>query len=507
MDLDFVLLLLTSALFITLLFQKFRAKYKTKSSSEISLQLPPGPKKLPFIGNLHLLGSLPHRAFRDLANKYGPIMHLQLGEVSMIVVSSPETAKEVMQTQDLNFASRPSIIASDIIAYNSSNISFSPHGDYWRQLRKIYTLELSGLTRVHSFRSLREEEASNLIRRIAGNAGSTIDLTQEIHTSIYTISSRASFGNKSKYLKEFIYTIQEFIKSASGFNIADVYPSIKFLHVIGGMNSKLMNCHKITDKLLDAIINERRTGKLLDQTNKDFVDVLLQYFREDKNLEFSMTMDNIKAVLLDIFLAGSGSSAKTINWTMSEMMKNPKIMEKAQEEITRVFGERSHVDEACFDKLKYLKSVIKETLRLHPPGPLLLPRVSNENCIINGYKIPAKIKVIVNAWAINRHPSYWKDAETFNPDRFLENPLNYKGTHFEYIPFGAGRRMCPGIQFGTVNVELTLAKLLYHFDWKLPNGMKPEDLNMTEDASLVLTRKHDLHLIPIIKYPLLGLND
>ncbi|THG21060.1 hypothetical protein TEA_020545 [Camellia sinensis var. sinensis] len=182
---------------------------------------------------------------------------------------------------------------------------------------------------------------------------------------------------------------------------------------------------------------------------------------------------------------------------MSEMQKNPEVMKRAQAEVRHVFDGKKNVDETCIHELKYLNSVIKETLRLHPSAPLLLPRESNEQCTINGYKIPVKTKIIVNAWAIGRDPRYWNKAEKFEPERFLNSTLDFKGTCFEYIPFGAGRRICPGIAFAIPNIELPLAQLLYHFDWKLPGGMKPEELDMTEVFALTVRRKNDLHLIPI----------
>ncbi|CAI9088255.1 OLC1v1022536C1 [Oldenlandia corymbosa var. corymbosa] len=502
MDLNLLQPFLLTIFFILLLVKlgnQFRTQHSEKS------QLPPGPWKLPLIGNLHqLVGSPPHMALRNLANKYGPIMHLQLGEVSTVVVSSPETAKEVMQIHDSNFASRSPLVASEIFAYNSTNIAFAPYGEYWRQLRKICTSELLSLHRVQSFRSLRDDETSNMVKLIASNGGSSVNLTEHIHTSVYAITSRAAFGKKNPEQEAFMSTVQEFIKLASGFNIDDIYPSIKFLHYFSGVRSKLEDLHKKADKILNTIVSDHRTSFAANVENpeahRDLVDVLLKY-QNGENQEFSLTTDNIKAVLLDIFTAGSGTSAKTVDWAMLEMIKNPRILEKAQEEVREVFKEPGYIDEAYFDKLKYLKSVIKETLRLHPPAPLLLPRQSKERCEINGYEIPAKTRVAVNAWAINRHPSYWNDAETFRPERFLDGKIDFKGTNFEYIPFGAGRRICPGIQFGMATVELLLAKLLYHFDWSLPDGMKEEELDMAEAFGLSVKRKNDLHLIPLVKNP------
>ena len=188
---------------------------------------------------------------------------------------------------------------------------------------------------------------------------------------------------------------------------------------------------------------------------------------------------------------------------MAEMIKNPRAMNKAQLEVREVFDMKGMVDEICIDQLKYLKSVVKETLRLHPPAPLILPRECAQACEINGFHIPVKTKVFINVWAIARDPNYWSEPERFYPERFIDSSIDFKGCNFEYIPFGAGRRICPGSTFGLKNVELALAFLLYHFDWKLPNGMKNEDLDMTEQSGVTVTRKADLFLIHITFRPIM----
>ena len=179
---------------------------------------------------------------------------------------------------------------------------------------------------------------------------------------------------------------------------------------------------------------------------------------------------------------------------MSELMKNPRSMKKAQAEVREVFNRIGKVDEMAIDEMKFLKIVIKETLRLHPPIALLLPRECRERCEIDGFEIPVKTKVIVNAWAIGRDPKYWSEPESFIPERFLDSHVDYKGNDFEYIPFGAGRRICPGISFGVANVELPLAMLLYHFDWKHPDH---GHVDMTEEFGVSVRRKNDLWMIPI----------
>ncbi|PON43446.1 Cytochrome P450, E-class, group I [Parasponia andersonii] len=468
-------------------------------------KLPPGPWRLPILGNLHQLSTLPHHSLRDLANKHGPFMHLRLGEVPTLVVSSPEFAKEVMKTHDIIFASRPQILASEIMTYGSANIAFAPYGEYWRQLRKICAQELLSNARVQSFKPVREEELSNLIKWIASNVGSAINITERIYWSTFSITSRTAFGKKRKDQERFLKILKECEKAAAGFEPADVFPSFKFLHLLSGTRLKVKRLHKEADRIMENIIKEHKEDKAVEnnghgERGEDLVDVLLK-FQYCSGTEFSLTTDNIKAVILDIFGGGSETSATAVNWAMAEMIKNPRVMKRAQEEVREVFRRKGSVDETGISEMTYLKLVAKETLRLHPSVPLLVPRESREKCEINGYKIPVKTRVIVNAWAIARDPKYWSEPDSFIPERFLDSSIDFRGTHFEYIPFGAGRRTCPGLLFGLINFELPLALLLYHFDWELPSGMKPDDLDMTEAFGATVKRKDDLHLIPTAYHP------
>ncbi|XP_050219138.1 desmethyl-deoxy-podophyllotoxin synthase-like [Mercurialis annua] len=494
---SFIPVFLTFFLFMVMVFRIWK---KSKISNSIP-NLPPGPWKLPIIGSMHhLAGSLPHRRLRDLANKYGPLMHLQMGELSNIVVSSPEMAKEVMKTYDIIFAQRPYMVASSIASYNFKDIVFAPYGDYWRQMRKICTLELLTAKRVLSFRSIREEEVSKLIKSLHSvPAGTPINFSKLFNTLTYNIISRAAFGKVWKGEDIFIPTTRKLIDACGGFSLADVYPSIKLLLWLSGMVPKIKKLHQQMDSICQNIIDDHRAERAKAKSHaydeEDFVDVLLNC-QEQGELDIPLTDDNIKAVLVDTFAAGSDTSSTTVEWVMSELLKNPKAMEKTQEEVRRVFGREGKVDEARIHELNYLKLVIKETLRLHPPSPLLLPRECSKNCVINGYDVQEKSQIIVNAWAIGRDPNYWTEAEKFYPERFQNCSVDYKGTNFELIPFGAGRRICPGLLFGIANVELPLAQLLYHFDWKLPNGLKPETLDMDEAFGAAVKRKNDLYLLP-----------
>ncbi|TYI42531.1 hypothetical protein ES332_A01G105300v1 [Gossypium tomentosum] len=435
--------------------------------------LPPAPWKLPLIGHLHLLMfSLPHHRLTELAKRYGSLMHLQLGELSHIVVSSPEAAKEVMKTHDISFATRPYLLGAEIIAYNFSDIGFAPYGDYWRQLRKVCTLELLSMKRV-----------SCLIRSIYSNTGLEINLGEMLCNSSYNITLRTAFAARCKQHAAFISIVRKLVEAASGFSTTDLFPSVKLLPMISGMRAKLERWHHDLDAMLETIIEEHRAGnanlKDSDDVTDDLVDVLLN-LQDHGGLEFPLRTDNIKAVILDMLIARTETSSTAVEWAMSELIKNPRILEKAQAEVRQVYDRTGDVNESDLHELKYLKLVMKETLRLHPPLPFLLPRESRKRCEINRYEIPAKTKVIVNAWAIGRDSNYWNEAERFYPERFIDSSEDMSW-HIN----------------GMAVVELSLAQLLYHFDWKLPNGLKNEDLDMTETFGATSRRKRDLRLIPI----------
>ncbi|XVF77791.1 hypothetical protein PTKIN_Ptkin14bG0074800 [Pterospermum kingtungense] len=494
-------ILFLSLFIATRLLWKKLINYNRKS------KLPPGPLKLPVIGNLHLLiGTLPHRCLRDLANKHGPVMHLQLGEISTVVISSPSAAQQVMQTHDLNFANRPYSLAASILFYNCTDILFSPYGDYWRQLRKICTLELLSTRRVQSFRAIREEEVADFVSQISSKAGSPVNLTKRFRSLTYSIISRAAFGDKYRDQNVFISLVQdELVDALGGFSLADVFPSLKLLHIITGATSKFKKLQQKFDKISQNILDEHRTRRETNKSSKeanDLVHVLLD-LQDHGDLGIPLTDTTIKAVVMNMFSGGGESTATTLEWAMSEMLKNTRVLEEAQKEVRQLVGNKGDVNEEVLQDLKYLKLVIKETLRLHPPAPLLVPREGRETCEINGYEIPAKTRVIVNGWAIGRDPNYWSEPGKFYPERFIDSSIDFKGANFEYIPFGAGRRICPAMSLGIADLELPLAQSLYHFDWKLCDGRKLEDIDMSESFGMSVGRKHDLCLVPIPYHPML----
>ncbi|CAI0448790.1 unnamed protein product [Linum tenue] len=452
----------TTLLFLTLssiliLLQR-RRRRESNTSAGASPPPPPGPTKLPIIGNLHQLAgsSLPHYRLRDLSTQYGSVMGLQLGQVPYVVISSAESAKQVMKAHDAVLAQRPAILSAGIISYDFSGIGFAPHGAYWRQMRKISVQELFSARRVGSFRSVREEEESaNAVDRIHAAAGRVLNFSKLACSVTNGIVARVTFGKKYSGQEEFIPLIEEITKVVGGFNVADLFPALKFLPAATGMRRNLLKLRNEASRLLEAIIDDHRSCR-----------------GANGELDFPLTDDNIKAVIMDIFTAGSDTSSTTMNWAMSEMIKNPRTLREAQAEVRRVFGPKGDVDESLLHELHYLKLVTKEALRLHTPAPLLVPRESMEDCEIGGFHVKAK-------------------------KRFIDSSVDFKGSNFEFLPFGAGRRMCPGLVMGMANVDLPLAKFLYHFDWKLAAGMKYEDLDMDESFGGTSTRKNNLMLIPI----------
>ncbi|XVE50825.1 hypothetical protein DITRI_Ditri01bG0194700 [Diplodiscus trichospermus] len=484
--------------FLIIFFMVIKGLKRSKANNTTRKSIP-GPWKLPLIGNLHqIASSLPHKILRDLARKHGPLMHLQLGEISTVVVSSPEIAKEIMKTHDTIFAYRPALVVPKITTYNYKDIAFAPYGNYWRLLRKICNKELLSATRVQSFRSIREEEVLNLSKMIHESDGKPINLSEKIFAMTHGITARAAFGKKCKEDELFISNNRELLELSSGFCVDDFYPSVKLLQNFSGLRLKVKKFHQDNDRIFENIINEHKERRAKErgrdeEAQEDIVEVLL---RLQQQAEFPLSDDEIKSVILDIFSAGSDTSSTTVDWAMSYMLRNPRVMKEAQTEVRQIFEGKGNVDETGLNDLKYLKAVVKETLRLNPPVPFLLPRECNQTCQINGYEIVAKTRVLINAWAMGRDPSYWPEAERFYPERFLNSSVDFIGTNFEFIPFGAGRRICPGILFALPNVLLPLAQLLFHFDWKLPNGMKQENLDMTEVFGLSLKRKHDLILVP-----------
>ncbi|XP_022132564.1 cytochrome P450 CYP736A12-like [Momordica charantia] len=465
-------------------------------------RLPPGPKGFPIFGSLHLLGKLPHRALHRLSQKYGPIMHLRLGLVSTIVVSSPAAAELFLKTHDHVFASRPLIQASNHISYGRKGLGFAEYGPYWRNIRKMCTVELLSNLKVSSFRSMRSEEVGLLIDHLreAAKSDVVVNLSSKVTSLVADMTCLMVFGKKygDEQLDErgFKAVIQEVMQLAAAPNLGDFIPYVAGLD-FQGFNRRAKSISKVIDGFLERIIDEHLQPKIGNKT-KDFVDVMLDLMNSQAT-EYQIERSSIKAIILDLLAAAVDTSATTISWALSELIKHPLSMKKIQDELEKVVGLDRMVEDSDLCNLKYLDMVIKEIFRMHPPAPLLVPHESLDDCTVDNFYIPKKSRIIVNAWAIGRDPNVWIDAEKFFPERFIGSQVDIKGRDFQLIPFGSGRRGCPGMQMGLIVVRLVLAQLVHCFNWELPNGTLPTKLNMTEEFGLTCPRAEDLKVIPIYR--------
>ncbi|KAL5998232.1 hypothetical protein ACLOJK_009170 [Asimina triloba] len=486
---------LLATVFFLLLFRSRKSNGQSRPSN-----LPPGPPKLPIVGNLHQLGSLPHLSLRRLSQKYGPIMHLKLGEIPTVVVSSASMAKEVMKTNDLPLSSRPQIFSAKHLFYDCTDVVFSPYGAYWRHVRKICILELLSNRRVQSFGFVREEETARLVQRIASAYPNPVSLTKMLGLFANDVLCRVAFARDfsqgGDYDRHgFQKMLEEYQVLLGGFSVGDFFPSMEWIHSVTGMKQRLIHTFKRFDCFFDEIIEEHRYPNRASNEHKDLVDVLLD-IQKNGSLEMPLTMDNIKAVILDMFAAGTDTTFIALDWGMTELVTHPAALKKAQDEIRSVVGDRKTVSENDLAQLSYVKAVIKEIFRLHPPAPVLVPRESMEEVKIAGYRIPAGTRFFVNAWAIGRDPESWgENPEAFNPDRFIGSPIDFRGRDFELIPFGAGRRGCPAITFAAASIELALAQLLHSFEWELPPGVEAKDRDMTEVFGITMHRIQELFIV------------
>ncbi|CAN0861500.1 Cytochrome P450 84A1 [Linum grandiflorum] len=471
------------------------------------LPLPPGPKGLPIIGNMLMMDQLTHRGLANLAKQYGDgIFHLKMGTLHMVTVSSADVARQVLQVNDNIFANRPANIAISYLTYDRSDMAFAHYGPFWRQMRKISVMKLFSRKRAESWESVRDE-VDCMVKTVAANdVGKSINVGELIFTLTMNITYRAAFGSKNEGQDEFIKILQEFSKLFGAFNIADFIPGLGWMDP-SGLNTRLVNARHALDKFIDRIVDQHLEKKrLLNRgvhSEPDMVDELLVFYNEDSSGtvtdssdSIKLTKNNIKAIVMDVMFGGTETVASAIEWAMAELMKSPDDLRRVQEELADVVGLDRHVEESDFDKLTFLKCIIKETLRLHPPIPLLLHEAA-EDAEVSGYFVPKKSRVMINAFAIGRDPNSWADPDSFNPARFLKEGMpDFKGGNFEFLPFGSGRRSCPGMQLGLYALELGVAHLLHCFKWELPDGMKPSDLDMSDVFGLTAPRATRLVAVP-----------
>nr|AYV88863.1 cytochrome P450 oxidase CYP76F94 [Polygala tenuifolia] len=473
--------------------------------------LPPGPVPLPIIGNLLQLGDKPHRSLAELAKIHGPIMSLKLGQITSIVVSSPDMARQVLHTHDLLLSNRSIPDAVAACTHDEFSLAFMPVSPRWRNLRKICATELFSNKILDANQNLRRAKLQELLADVhrSSSTGKAVDIGKLafkatinlLSNTIFSVDLLASNSDDVAVAGEYKETVWNIMKEVGTPNLSDYFPVFKSYDAQGVRSRTAVHFRKMLD-LFDNFINQRLEWKSEDKTgsnsniNKDdMLEILLNISKQNMD-----EMDNtrISHLLLDLFGAGTDTTTSTAEWAMAELLHDPRVLSKAKVELERTIGRGKPIEESDIPKLPYLQAIIKETFRLHPPVPLLLPRKAETDVEIGGYTVPKGAQVLVNVWAIGRDPSTWdSNSNMFMPERFLGVDIDYKGRNFELTPFGAGRRICPGLNLATRMVHLILGSLINCFDWILEDGLKPQQVCLEDKFGLTLQIAKPVCAVPV----------
>ncbi|XVE94791.1 hypothetical protein REPUB_Repub02eG0040000 [Reevesia pubescens] len=481
-------------LFSVLWISKSFCKTKTKKRAA-----PEAGSAWPIIGHLHLLGGPkpPHIVLSDMADKYGPIFTIKMGVHRALVVSDHETAKECLTTNDKAFASRPKTLAMDFLSYNQAMFGFAPYGPYWRQMRKVATLKLLSNHRLEKLRHVRQSEMKISLQELYilwnerkdGSDKVLVEMkkwfknvTLNVILKMIVGKRIPSSGNDAESEK-WKQALKDFFDLSGKFVISDALPFLRWLD-IGGDEKFMKKVRKELGEVAEGWLQDHKrkrsnsSGKL--KGDEDFMDVMLSILTDAEKHD----ADTInKATCLALILAASDTTMVTLAWALSLLLNNRHALKKAQEELDIHVGKDKLVEESDIKNLVYLQAIVKETLRLYPAGPLSVPHESMEDCTVIGYHIPAGTRLLVNLYKLHRDPRVWSDPCEFQPERFLTTYKDFdvRGQNFELIPFGSGRRMCPGISFALQVLELTLASLLQGFELGTPLD---EPVDMSEAIGL-----------------------
>ncbi|XP_057768911.1 cytochrome P450 81Q32-like [Salvia miltiorrhiza] len=433
-------------------------KFLTKQNRKI----PPSPlPALPLLGHLHLLRFPLHRTYRDLSLKLGPIFSLRFGNRLIVVVSSPAAVDECFTKNDIVLANRPRFVSAKYIGYNFSSVVVAPYGDYWRNLRRLTTIEIFSTARLNTFQSIRDDEVRRMLANLGRESGSVVEIKALL--SVLTFNNIMRMVAGKRYFgvdeaedgdegREFRELLNEVFKFGGVSNPGDFLPLLRWIDYMDFEKNLSRIASKI-DGFLQRLIEEHRRKN----GGNTMIDHLLSLQESEPQ---NYTDPVIKSTILVMLLAGTDTSSVTVEWAMSALLNHPEKMEKAREEIDRVVGKDRLVHESDLQKLPYLHNVINETFRLFPAAPLLVPHEASADCKIAGYDIPRGTIVQVNAWAIHRDPRIWDDPESFEPERFEG------GGEARLLPFGIGRRSCPGNVLAQRIVGLALGCLIQCFEWE-----------------------------------------
>ncbi|XP_024024847.1 isoflavone 2'-hydroxylase [Morus notabilis] len=464
---------------------------------------PPTPFSLPLIGHLHLLKQPLYRTLQTLSLKYGPIFSLRLGFRSFVIISSPSFVKACFTKNDVVFANRPRIMAGDHLSYNYSSSVWAPYGDLWRGLRRFTTIEIFSQKSLHKFSYVREEEVCSIVRQLfkASNKGpQKVDLNHLIFLLTFNVTTRISVGKQligeeissTVVGKQRLKEVKDlFFPAQSMTNLCDLFPVLRWIGY-GGLEKNMIRLQRKRDEFLQGLIEKIRRKKIASLEEEiTLVHRLLS--AQESEPEF-YSEDVIRSIVLIMFVAGTDTSANTIEWCISLLLNHPQVLQKLRNEIDSNVGHGRLVKESDLPKLPYLRCVIHETLRLYPIVPLLLPHFSSEDCTLGGYQIPQGTTLLVNAWAIHRDSNVWDEPNTFKPERFEEHHMlegEREGNNFRFIPFGIGRRACPGEGMGIRTASLAVGTLLQCFDWERVG----KELDMSQGYGITLFKSRPLEVV------------
>ncbi|KAK7312163.1 hypothetical protein VNO77_35824 [Canavalia gladiata] len=455
--------------------------------------LPPSPVALPILGHLHLIKEPLHRTLHNLTSKYGHIFYLRLGTRNIVVVSSPSAVEECFTKNDITFANRPRTLAGKHLNYNHKAMGFASYGDHWRNLRRLTTLELLSTHRLATFAVIREEEVKLLVKQIFEDCkglegvSKMIDLRPRLIDFSFNIMLRMITGKRyygkdavAKEGKEFQVLMKEVAELHASGNLNDFFPILQWID-FQGIEKKMVKVRRKMDRFFQNVIDEHRkrsssAGAGNAQRNMTLIDVMLDL--QQKEPEF-YTDETVHGVIMVMLVAGSETTATTIEWVLSILLNHPEAMNKTRIEIDTLVGQDRLLNEQDTTKLKYLQNVITETLRLHPVAPLLIPHESSNDCTVGGFDIPRETMLLVNLWTLHRDPKWWIDPTKFKPERFEEGEGDQ--VLYNLIPFGTGRRACPGSVLAKRVMGHALGVLIQSFEW---DRIGAEEIDMTEGLGI-----------------------
>ncbi|KAL9231065.1 hypothetical protein vseg_006333 [Gypsophila vaccaria] len=474
-----------------------------KFTTKVSSKLPPGPAGLPVFGSLFSLGDKPHITFTKLARTYGSLMTLRLGRVQTVIISSAEMAKEALQKNDISFSNRNVVDAVRAHNHHQKSVVWLPASSKWRKLRRVCNSHVFSTSRLDASQGFRRNKVEDLLCYVEKNCedGTPVDIGLAAFTTSLNLLSTTFFSvdlsdQNSDFAGEFKKITREMIEDLGKPNFADYFPVLRRVDIQGIRRRASVHFGKILG-IFNAMIEQRlKNGKSLGSSSKG-ADVLDSLLGTDKQKSEEIDPSEFSHLLLDLFGGGIDTTASTLEWAMAELLHRPEKLKKAKEELLQVIGKGNSVEEHDIAQLPYLQAVIKETLRLHPAVPFLIPRKVDTDVQLFGFTVPKDAQVLVNVWAIGRDPDLWEHPNLFEPERFLGSEIDAKGCNFELIPFGAGRRICPGLPLANRMLHLMLGSLIHGFDWKLEDGTLPENLDMEEKFGFSLEKAQRLRAIPV----------